>query len=77
MAQLEADEHGLFTTLLDVAGHGFGEGAGEHYDNDGNVCRESWYRLRTHLGRLDEPSVVHNSALIGDCSLGHGRVQAK
>ena len=35
----------------------------EHYD--GNVCSESWYRLRTHLGRLHKGSVVYNTGLIG------------
>ena len=33
--------------------------------NDENVCSESWYRLRTHLGRLHEGSVDYNTALMG------------
>ena len=54
VAQLEADEQDVSTTWLDVAGDGGGEGTAivEHYD--GNVCSQSWYRLRTHLGRLHE-----------------------
>ena len=38
----------------------------EHYD--GNVCSQSWYRLRIHLGRLHEGSAVCNTALMGDFS---------
>ena len=52
VAQLEADEPGVSTTWLNVAGDGGGEGAGVVVHNDGNVCLESWYRLRTYLGRL-------------------------
>ena len=68
VAQLEADGQDVSTTWLDVAGDGGGEGCGvvEHYD--GNVCSQSWYRLRTHLGRLHEGSVVCNTALMGACS---------
>ena len=68
MAQLEADEQGVSTTWLDVAGDGGGEGAGIVGHNDGNVCSEGWYRLRTHLGRSHEGSVDCNSALKGACS---------
>ena len=65
VAQLEADETGMSTTWLDVAGDGGGEGGGvvEHYD--GNVCSQSWYRLKTHVGRLHEESVVYYTALMG------------
>ena len=38
-----------------------GAGIVEHYD--GNVCSQSWYRLRTYMGRLHEGSVVGNNAL--------------
>ena len=41
-------------------------GAGVEGHNDGNVCSESWYRLRT--GRLHEGSVDYNIALMGGCS---------
>ena len=50
VAELEAEEQGVSTTWLDVAGDGGGERGGarvvEHYD--GNVCSGSWNRLRTH-----------------------------
>ena len=39
-----------------------GAGIVEHYD--GNVCSQSWYRLRTNLGRLHEGSVVCNTAAV-------------
>ena len=67
-AQLDADEQGVSTTSLDVAGDGGGEEGEvvEHYD--GNVCSKSWYRLRTHLGRLHEGSVVCNTAFMCACS---------
>ena len=45
--------------------------------SDGNVCSGSWYRLRTHLGRLDERSVVYNTALMGAWSYGRGTAQAR
>ena len=35
--------------------------------NDGNVCLESWYWLRTHLGGLHKGSVDDNTALMGAC----------
>ena len=47
----------------------------EHYD--GNVCSQSWDRLRTHLGRLHEGSVVCNTALMGACSSRQRTVQAR
>ena len=50
-----------------------GAGIVEHYD--GNVCSQSWYLLRTHLGRLHEGSVVGNTALMGACSYGQRTVQ--
>ena len=52
----------------DVSGDGGKRGVGvvEHYD--GNVSSESWYQLRTHLGRLHERSVDYNTALMGACS---------
>ena len=43
-------------------------GAGVVGNNDGNACSESWYRLRTHLGRLHEGSVDYNTALMDACS---------
>ena len=52
-----------------------GAGTVEHYD--GNVCSQSWYRLRTHLGRLHEGSVVCNTALMGARSYGQRTVQAR
>ena len=63
VAQLEADEHpGLVNYLAGCSRGWRGEGAGvvEHYD--GNVCSQSWYRLKTHLGRLYGGSVVYNIA---------------
>ena len=32
---------------------------------DENVWSGSWYRLRTHLGMLDEGSDVYNAAMMG------------
>ena len=69
VAQLEEDERGVSTTWLDVAGDGGVEvRAVEH--NDGNICLQSWYRLRTHLFSLHERSVVYNTALMRACSYG-------
>ena len=68
VAQLEADELGVSTAWLDVAEDGAGEWAGVVMHYDGNVCSDSWYRLRTHLGRLHEGPVVCNTALMGACS---------
>ena len=67
-AQLDADEQGVSTTSLDVAGDGGGEECGVVEHCDRNVCSKSWYRLRTHLGRLHEGSVVYNSAFMCACS---------
>ena len=78
VAQLEADVQGVSTTYRDVAGDMEAErGAGAVEHNDGNVCSQSWYGLKTHLGRLHEGSVVYNTALICACSYGQMTVQAR
>ena len=35
------------------------------------------YRLRTHLGKLNEGSVVYNMAWMGACSWRQGTAQAR
>ena len=72
VAQLEADEQGVSTTWLDVAGEG--AGVVEQYDESNMICSQGWYQLKTHLGRLHEGPVVYNTAFMGACSLGQRNV---